>query len=642
MEEIVWRPTGAPTRIEAFLRATGCADLEALQARAAADPGWFWTAVEQDLGIHWYTPYTRALDVSAGIPWARWFLGGEMNVAADCADKHVAAGRGAEAAVVWEGEEGLVRRWSYAELLAEANRLAHGLASLGLGKGDRVGVFLPMLPETAAALLAIAKLGAVFTPIFSGYAAPAIAARLKDAGCRLLLTADGFYRRGATVPMKAVADAAVAEAPGVEHVLVVRRVGLAETPWTPGRDLWYHDLVAGQPAEFATLPVSAEAPLMIIYTSGTTGKPKGAVHVHCGFPLKGAQDMAHLFNVGPGDVLFWVTDIGWMMGPWAIFGALMRRATVAMYDGAPDYPGPDRLWALVEGHRVTHLGLSPTLVRALLPHGEAPVRRHDLSSLQVLGSTGEPWNPDPYRWLFETVGGGRVPIVNYSGGTEISGGIVGCVLSRPIKTAGFNCACPGIAADVVDEQGQPLRGQVGELVIRQPWIGMTRGFWGDRERYLDAYWRRFEGLWVHGDWALIDADGHWYILGRSDDTIKVAGKRVGPAEVESVLVGHSAVAEAAAIGVPHPLKGEAVVGFVVLRPGESATEELRRALQERVAAELGKPLRPEAIKFVAGLPKTRNAKIMRRVIRAVYLGQAPGDVTALENPEAVAEIARAR
>ena len=642
MGEVVWQPTGKRTRIQAFMDSLHIYSLDDLQIRAASNPGWFWAAVEKDLGIHWYTPYTQALDVSAGVPWARWFTGGRMNVCADCVDKHAAGPDAGRTAVVWEGEEGSVRRWTYAELNAEVCRLASGLRRLGLDKGDRVGIFLPMLPETAAALLAVAKLGAVFTPIFSGYAAPAITARLNDAGCKLLITADGFYRRGHAVGMKAVADEAVAAAPEVEHVVVVRRLGTAQTPWTPGRDVWYHDLTAGRRGKLATVPVDAEHPLMIIYTSGTTGKPKGAVHVHCGFPLKGTQDMAHLFDVGPGDRMFWFTDIGWMMGPWAIFGSLLLGATLCLYDGAPDFPGPDRLWTLVERHGITHLGVSPTLVRALILHGTAPVAQHNLSSLRVLGSTGEPWNRDLYKWLFENVGGGRCPIVNYSGGTEISGGIVGCVLIRPFKVAGFNCACPGIAADVVDEQGRSVRGKVGELVIRQPWVGMTRGFWRDRQRYLDAYWNRFEGLWVHGDWAMIDADGHWFILGRSDDTIKVAGKRVGPAEVESALVGHPAVAEAAAIGVPHPIKGEAVVGFVVLRPGVAADEALRLALQDRVAAELGKALRPEAIKFVDSLPKTRNAKIMRRVVRAVYLGEPPGDVTALENPDAVAGIARAR
>jgi len=387
--------------------------------------------------------------------------------------------------------------------------------------------------------------------------------------------------------------------------------------------------------------MDAEDPLMVIYTSGTTGRPKGAVHTHCGFPVKAAQDMAFGTDVHSGDVIFWLTDMGWMMGPWLVFGSLILGATMCLYDGAPDYPGPDRLWALAERHALTHLGLSPTLVRALVRFGAEPVKKHDLSRLRFFASTGEPWNPEPWLWLFNVVGEGKRPIINYSGGTEISGGIVMANPLLPLKPCAFSAACPGIAADVVDEAGQPVRNAVGELVIRQPWIGMTRGFWKDPQRYEDTYWSRFPGMWVHGDFAAIDADRQWYILGRSDDTIKVAGKRLGPAEVESILVAHPAVLEAAAIGVPDEVKGSAVVGFCVLRPGQVGTPELREELMARVAAELGKPLKPRDIRFVRDLPKTRNAKVMRRLIRAAYLGQPLGDTSSLENPQAVEEIGRA-
>ncbi len=648
MADVIWSPTQIQiqsSRIQAFIDRVGAGDLDDLQRRAALDPAWFWGQVEQDLGIHWYHPYDQVLDVSAGVPWSRWFKGGRMNLAADCVDKQAAVQPNAPA-VIWEGEEGAVRTWTYADLLAESNRLAHGLRSLGVVRGDRVGVFLPMIPETVAVLMAVAKVGAVFMPMFSGYAGPAIAVRLNDGGARLLITADGFYRRGRSVGMKAIADEAVAATTTVEKVVVIRRLvadgNAMETPWTEGRDLWYHDLIAEQPTTFDTEPMSAEDPAMIIYTSGTTGRPKGAVHVHCGFPLKSAQDMAHLFDVNPGDRMFWLTDLGWMMGPWAIFGSLMLGAACVMFDGAPDFPGPDRLWQFAAAHKITHMGVSPTLIRALMLHGDEPVHRHDLTSLRILGSTGEPWNPDPYIWLAKTVGGGRCPIINYSGGTEISGGILGCVPIRPIKVASFNCAVPGMAADVVDDQGNSIRSAVGELAIRQPWVGMTRGFWQDPDRYLEAYWSRIPDLWVHGDWASIDAEGFWYIHGRSDDTLKVAGKRVGPAEVESALVAHDAVAEAAAIGVPHEVKGETIVGFVVLRPGVEPSEGLRKALMDQVAAELGKALRPETIRFASVIPKTRNAKIMRRVIRAVYLGLPTGDLTALENPDMTRAIAEAQ
>jgi acetyl-CoA synthetase len=378
---------------------------------------------------------------------------------------------------------------------------------------------------------------------------------------------------------------------------------------------------------------------MIIYTSGTTGRPKGAVHVHGGFPIKGAQDLAHCFDLGAGDRLFWFTDLGWMMGPWAISGALLLGAELVLYEGAPDYPGPDRLWALVARHGVTHLGLSPTVVRALMAHGTDPVRAHDLSSLRVLGSTGEPWNPESWWWFFREVGGGRLPLVNYSGGTEVAGGIVSCNLLTPIKPCSFGGPSVGTAGDVVDAaNGTSLRGAVGELAVRQPLPGMTRGFWQDRARYLETYWSRVPGTWVHGDWALVDEDGYWFISGRSDDTLKVAGKRVGPAEVESAAVAHPAVLEAAAIGVPHAVKGEAIVVFVRLRPTETDDPELRRSISDKVVEQLGKALRPEAVHVVSELPRTRSGKVMRRVARAAYLGADPGDLSALENPLAVESI----
>src|SRR5438034_117596 len=371
--------------------------------------------------------------------------------------------------------------------------------------------------------------------------------------------------------------------------------------------------------------------------------PNGAVHVHGGFPVKAAQDLAHIFDLQSGDLLWWYTDIGWMMGPWLIAGGLINGATILLYDGAPDFPDAGRVWSIVERHRVTHLGISPTAIRGLMRSGAEPVRKHDRSSLFVLGSTGEPWNPEPWWWYFGVVGEKRAPLINYSGGTECSGGILGCTTWTPLQPTAFACPVPGIAADVADSSGGSLRGAVGELVIRQPWPGMTRGFWRDPEKYLATYWSRFSNVWVHGDWARIDVDGFWYIEGRSDDTLKVAGKRVGPAEVESAATAHAAVLEAAAIGVPHEVKGEAIVVFAVLRPGHEATEALAHEIGDAIAEKLGRPLRPQAVRFVTDLPKTRNAKILRRVIRGAYLGQSDlGDLSALENPTAVERIREMR
>jgi acetyl-CoA synthetase len=371
---------------------------------------------------------------------------------------------------------------------------------------------------------------------------------------------------------------------------------------------------------------------MIIYTSGTTGRPKGAVHVHGGFPIKAAQDLAHSFDLRAGETLFWFTDLGWMMGPWSISGSLLLGARLVLFEGTPDFPGPDRLWSIVARHQITHLGLSPTVVRALIPHGTDPVRAHDRSSLRVLGSTGEPWNPDPWWWFFREVGDSRCPIVNYSGGTEVSGGIVSGNLITPVRPTSFSGPNVGVAADVIDAAGRPVRGEVGELAIRQPLPGMTRGFWNDPDRYLEAYWTKVPGIWVHGDWALVDPDGYWYIQGRSDDTLKVAGKRVGPAEVESAAVAHPAVVEAAAIGIPHAIKGEAIAVFCVLRPGESDGPEVRSAIAAEIVRELGKALKPDVVELIPALPKTRSGKVMRRVIRAAYLGLDPGDISSLDDP----------
>jgi acetyl-CoA synthetase len=641
--EVVWRPTDAyieGSHLMRFIRRHGIPSYDELMARSTADIAWFTDAVLQYLDIRFRVPYTQVVDLSDGIQWPRWCVGGRLNIVDNCVDKWAADPATRDRpALVWEGEEGATRALTYGELAAEVNQCANALRSLGLGKGDAVGLYMPMTPEIAIALLSVAKIGGVILPLFSGYGAGALVSRLADAGAKALFTADGAFRRGRVVAMKPVADEAAAKVPTLAHQIVLRRTG-NDVAMQPGRDHWWHELVAAQPDTAEAEDTVAEDRLMIIYTSGTTGRPKGAVHTHCGFPVKAAQDMAFGTDVHPGDVIYWITDMGWMMGPWLVFGATLLGATFCLYDGAPDYPGVDRLWALAERHRVTHLGVSPTLIRALVPHGEEPVRRHDLSAVRFFASTGEPWNPDPWLWLFNVVGEGKRPIINYSGGTEISGGIVMGNPLLPLKPAAFAAPCPGMAADVVDAAGHSVREQVGELVIRAPWIGMTRGFWGDRQRYLDTYWSQFENVWVHGDWAAVDADGMWYILGRSDDTIKIAGKRLGPAEVESVLVNHPAVGEAAAVGVPDPVKGSALVCFCVLAPGHEPSDELAAELGARVAAELGKPLRPQAIVFVSDLPKTRNAKVMRRIIRSAYLGEDPGDTSSLVNPEIIGEIKR--
>ncbi len=640
---IVWKPNQdyiENARLTEFMRSYHIADFKELMQRSTRDVAWFTDAVLKFVDIQFYEPYQKVLDLSKGIAWPLWCVGGQMNIVHNCLDKYIGTLTESQPALIWEGEDGTSHTLTYGELHRRVNQAANALRSLGLGKGDAVGIYMPMVPEIAVALLAIAKIGGVILPLFSGYGVDAVASRLADADAKALFTADGFSRRGKPVEMKSVADQAADKVPSLQHVIVLSYAGI-EVPMLQGRDHLWHELINSQSAETETEHTAAEDPIMIIYTSGTTGRPKGAVHTHCGFPVKAAQDMTFGTDVRPGHCIYWMTDMGWMMGPWLVFGSLLLGATFFLYDGAPDFPEPDRLWELVEKHGITTLGVSPTLIRALIPHGEELVKKHDLSSLRYFASTGEPWNPDPWNWLFEVVGESRRPIINYSGGTEISGGILMGNPILPLKATAFSGPCPGMAADVFDEDGQPMTGAVGELVIKAPWIGMTRGFWKDPQRYIETYWSRWPDVWVHGDWAAKDADGSWYILGRSDDTIKVAGKRLGPAEVESVLVGHPLVVEAAAIAVPDELKGNQVVCFCVLTAQAIASEDLRSELRRLLVAALGKPLAPKALLFVSDLPKTRNAKVMRRMVRSAYLGEAPGDTSSLVNPQAVEEIKKA-
>ncbi len=642
--DIIWRPSPdvvERARIGRFMRAQGLGSLAELQRRSTEDMAWYWSAVVRDLGLRWLRPWERVLDDSRGPAWPVWFPGGRLNLADNCVDVHVEDGRGGQMALLWESDDGQTRALTYLELAHAVNRLANALRRLGVAAGDRVGVFLPMSLEAAIATLAVVRIGAIYTPCFSGFGAPAVASRLQDCEAKVLITADGFLRRGQVVRMKETADEAVAACPSVTHVLVYRRLG-REIPWHSPRDRWWHEALGHESDVCPVVPVAADHPCLIIYTSGTTGRPKGAVLTHGGFLLKAAHDFAYCHDVGRGDRLFWLTDLGWLMGPMLITAALVHGATGVLFEGVPDYPKPDRLWALVERHRISVMGISPTAIRALMPHGPEHPAAHDLSSLRILAGTGEPWNPEPYRWFFERVGGGRLPIINYTGGTEISGGILGCFPVAPIKPCSFTGPIPGMAADVFDEHGRSLRGQVGELVVTKPWPGITAGFWRDAQRYEETYWSRWPGVWVHGDWAVVDDDGFWFLQGRSDDTLKIAGKRLGPAEVESVLVGHPTVAEAGVIGVPHEVKGEAVVCFVVLKPGRVPSETLRAELGDRVAQHMGKALRPDRVLFVRDLPKTRSAKIMRRVIRATYLDREPGDLSSLENPDAVKAVAEAR
>jgi acetyl-CoA synthetase len=640
MSDVIWRPNEGyieRANVTRFMRTYGIADYDELVQRSQTDIEWFWDAVVEDLGIEFFKPYERVLDTPEGIAWSKWFVGGRINLA------HVTCDVWAErtpdrVAVISEGEDGEVRRVTYRELREAADRLAHGLSSLGVGEGDAVGIFMPMAPEIVAATLACAKLGAIYLPIFSGYAADAVATRLDDARARVLITADGFLRRGQMVRMKEVADRAADLSPSVKNVITWSRLGRDDLKWSE-RDVRWEELLAAQPERFETRSLDAEHPLFIAYTSGTTGRPKGSVHVHGGFTVKIAEEVAYQGDVHPDEVLFWVTDLGWIMGPWEIVGAGALGATVLLYEGAPNHPEPDRIWDMVERHRVATLGISPTLIRALIPAGDEWVRKHDLSSLRIIGSTGEPWNPEPYMWLFREVGGERCPIINISGGTEIGACFLSPLPITDLKPTTLRGPALGMAVDVWGPDGKPVpRGEVGELVCTKPWPAMTRGVWGDPDRYLQTYWSRWPDVWVHGDWASIDQDGFWFLHGRSDDTMNIAGKRLGPAEVESALTDHPAVAEAAAVGLPHRVKGESVWCFVIPKPGRDLDDALEKELKDIVAEHLGKAFTPDRVVFVDELPKTRSAKILRRAIRATVLDQDPGDLSSLENPTALEKI----
>jgi acetyl-CoA synthetase len=649
--EFVWHPSPdliAQSNLQQFIDKHQLGSYDELMRKSTSDIAWFWDTVLRDLGIEFYKPYSRVVDLSEGKPWAHWCVSGEMNIVHNLLDKYADTKIDQKPAIKSEIEDGTTRELTYKELRDQVDRMANSLRTLGLGKGDAIGVFMPMIPEIVIAMLAIIKIGGIFLPLFSGFGAAAIVSRLNDADAKALFTAAGTYRRGKFCPMKPVADDAAAQIPTLRHVLILNQGGewLIEAVGSavPSGRLPDSLGTANTTADAPTERTSAEDPMMIIYTSGTTGKPKGAVHTHCGFPIKSAQDMWQGLDLHADETLFWMTDMGWMMGPWEVFGTLLLGATMMLYDGAPDFPGPDRVWSLVDRHKVTALGVSPTLIRALRSRSggsDEIMHRHDLSSLRKFASTGEPWNPEPWMWLFQNVGRGNLPIINYSGGTEISGGIVMGNMLTPMKPCAFSGPLPGMAADVVDENGNSVRGQVGELVIRELWIGMTRGFWKDPQRYIETYWSRFPDVWVHGDWAAVDSDGLWYILGRSDDTIKIAGKRVGPAEVESVLVAHSQVSEAAAIGIPDSIKGEALVCFCVLKKAAKGDVTLAAELKENVARDLGKALAPREVIFVGDIPKTRNAKVMRRIVRAAYLGEKLGDTSALENPGSLDGIKRA-
>jgi acetyl-CoA synthetase len=614
------------------------AEYEALYRRSVEDPEGFWA--EQAKTLHWQKTWDRVLDWQP--PFAKWFVGGQLNLSENCLDRHLDTWRRNKAAIIWEGEPaGEVRTLTYLQLHREVCRFANALKALGVEKGDRVGLYLPMVPEAAVAMLACARIGAPHSVVFGGFSAEALRDRMNDAQAKIIVTADGSYRRGAIVPLKANVDKAVEQTPSVKHVVVVKRTG-EEVPMHLGRDHWYHEILGGASADCPAEPHDAEHPLFILYTSGTTGKPKGVVHSTAGYLLQAALTTKYVFDLKEEDTYWCTADIGWVTGhSYVVYGPLANGATTLMYEGAPNHPQPDRFWRIVDRHRVNVFYTAPTAIRAFVRWGEQWPRRHDLSSLRVLGTVGEPINPEAWMWYHSVIGGERCPIVDTWWQTE-TGGIMITPLPGAIPTKPGSATRPffGVVPEVVDKDGKPVpAGEGGYLVIQRPWPGMLRTVYGDPDRYVEQYWKKFPGIYFTGDGARRDADGYHWIMGRVDDVINVAGHRLGTMEVESALVSHSKVAEAAVVGRPDELKGQVLVAFVTVQQAFTPSEELRAELKEHVVREIGAIARPEEIRFSDALPKTRSGKIMRRLLRDIAAGKETlGDTTTLEDYSVLAKL----
>ena len=604
-------------------------------ARAERDPEGFWAAAASEL--HWFRRWDRVLDWN--LPYAQWFVGGTTNLAYNCLDRQLELGRGGKTAYIWEGEPGDTRTMTYAELHRDVCRFANVLKSLGVRRGDRVAIYLPMIPELPIAMLACARIGAAHTVIFGGFSAESLSGRINDAQAKVLITADGGWRRGAVVPLKRSADEAMAASPSVEHAVIVRRVGdRSPVQWQHGRDHWWHDLMAAAAPDCPAEELDSEELLYILYTSGTTGKPKGIVHTTGGYMVGTYLTTQWIFDLREDDVYWCTADIGWVTGhSYIVYGPLANGATGVMYEGSPDFPDKDRFWSIVERHRVTVLYTAPTAIRTFMKWGPQYPQRHDLSSLRLLGTVGEPINPEAWVWYYLHIGGERCPIVDTWWQTE-----TGMILITPLpglttlKPGSATRPFPGIGADIVNERGQPVGPtEGGYLVLTRPWPAMLRGIYGDPQRYQQQYWTRFPGAYFTGDGAKRDEDGYFWLLGRVDDVINVAGHRIGTYEVESALVDHPAVAESAVIGVTDAVKGQAIAAFVTLKEGNTGGPEMIGTLKEHVTKKIGALARPQEIMFTAELPKTRSGKIMRRLLRDIAEGRVLGDTTTLADPSVV-------
>jgi acetyl-CoA synthetase len=606
--------------------------------RAASDPEGFWA--EQAKRLDWFSPWQKVLEWNA--PWVKWFAGGKLNVAHNCVDRHAHSPRRNKAAIIWEGEPGDTRVLTYGMLEREVNRFANVLRSLGVAKGDRVAIYLGMVPELAIAMLACAKIGAPHSIVFGGFSAEALRERINDAKAKVVITADGGWRRGAVVPLKASVDDALRETPSVERVVVVRRVGdAAKVSMQPGRDLWWHELAGTASDQCDAEPMDAEDMLFVLYTSGTTGKPKGIVHTTGGYLVGAATTHRLVFDIREEDVYWCTADIGWVTGhSYVVYGPLANGATSLMYEGTPDYPDRDRFWSIVDKYGVNIFYTAPTAIRTFMRWGTELPAKHSLKSLRLLGTVGEPINPEAWIWYHEYIGHERCPIVDTWWQTE-----TGMILISPLpaitatKPGSATKPLPGVIAEVVDANGAPVGpGAGGYLVLKKPWPAMMRTIYGDPDRYVKQYWSRYPGVYFTGDGCKVDADGYFWLLGRVDDVMNVAGHRISTYEVESALVDHSSVAEAAVIGKTHEVKGQGISAFVTLKEGIAASDALKEDLKKHVVTKIGAIARPDDIFFTSELPKTRSAKIMRRLLRDIAEGRVLGDTTTLADPTVVAKL----
>ncbi|MEM2918974.1 MAG: acetate--CoA ligase [Candidatus Altiarchaeota archaeon] len=624
------------SNIKRWMDKHGIKDYEELLEKAKNEREWFWDEIAKEL--EWFKPYKKILEWK--VPYAKWFLGGKFNIAHNAVDRHIKT-KGDKIAYIWIGEQGDVRKLTYNELYKEVNKFANALKSLGVKKGDRVSIYLPMIPELPIAMLACAKIGAIHSVVFSGFSAKAFQDRVNDAKSKIAITVDGFYRRGKTISLKQNTDEALKNAPSVEKVIVVRRAN-NKVDMVEGRDIWWEDITKNQSEEFKTEALDSEDLLYILYTSGTTGKPKGVVHVHGGYAVAIYATIKFVFDLKEDDIWWCAADIGWVTGhSYIVYAPLMLGVTSILYEGTPDYPKQDIFWEIIEKYKVSVFYTAPTIIRMFMKFGEEFVKKHDLSSLRLLGTVGEPINPEAWMWYYKNIGSEKCPIMDTWWQTETGCFIITPLPITPLKPGSATKPFPSFDVDVFNDEGKPLVNKGGHLVIKSPWPSMLRTIYNDPKKYEEQYWSKFKTAYLTGDLARKDEDGYFWIQGREDDVLKVAGHRIGTAEVESALVSHPSVAEAAVVGIPDEIKGEVILALVSLKSGFQPTDKLKEELSNHVTKECGPIARPSKITFVRDLPKTRSGKIMRRVIKAKVRGYEVGDISTLANPESVEELEKA-